>query len=156
MSDTYTVQRSTTVQAPPDHVYRHIVDFRNWEAWSPWEEMDPAMSKTYMGPDSGPGARYAWSGNRKVGEGSMLITDADEPSQVEIDLEFLKPFKAKNKTTFSLSPSGDATEVTWAMSGEKTLLTRVMGIFKSMDAMVGPDFEKGLAKLKATVEADGG
>ena len=85
----------------------------------------------------------------------MLITDATEPSQIEIDLEFLKPFRAKNKTTFSLSPSGDATEVTWAMSGEKTLLTRIMGIFKSMDAMVGPDFEKGLAKLKATVEAAG-
>lgn len=156
MSDTYTVQRSTTIQAPPDRVYGHIIDFREWGAWSPWEDMDPNMDKTFMGPDSGAGARYAWSGNRKVGEGSMLITDATEPSQVEIDLEFLKPFKAKNKTTFSLVPEGDATQVTWTMTGEKTLLSRIMGIFKSMDAMVGPDFEKGLAKLKSTAESAAG
>jgi hypothetical protein len=28
-----------------------------------------------------------------------------------------------------------------------------MGIFTSMDKMVGPDFEKGLERLKADVEA---
>jgi hypothetical protein len=154
MSDTYTVERAVTIDAAPDRVYGHIADFHNWEAWSPWEEMDPAMEKTYMGPDSGPGARYAWSGNRKVGEGSMVITEATEPSLVHIDLEFLKPFRASNKTTFSLTPAGDATRVSWTMTGAKTLFTRIMGIFKSMDAMVGPDFERGLANLKATAEGN--
>ena len=42
------------------------------------------------------------------------------------------------------------------MTGRKTLMTRVMGIFKSMDSMVGPDFEKGLAKLKAVAESEAG
>lgn len=156
MSDAYTVQRSTTIEAPPDRVYAHIIDFHHWADWSPWEEMDPAVDKTFSGSDSGKGAKYAWSGNRKVGQGSMEITDASEPSHVEIALEFLKPFKASNTTSFSLEPAGDATNVTWTMTGEKTFMTRLMGIFKSMDSMVGPDFEKGLAKLKATTEAGGG
>lgn len=154
MADTYTVKRSATIGAAPSDVYAHIIDFHKWEAWSPWDEMDPSMDKTYSGADAGPGSSYSWSGNRKVGQGSMGITDATEASEVKIDLEFLKPFKASNKTVFSLEPSGDGTTVTWAMTGNKTLMTRVMGIFKSMDAMVGPDFEKGLARLKKVAESD--
>ncbi|MDJ0952239.1 MAG: SRPBCC family protein [Acidimicrobiia bacterium] len=152
MSDTYTVQRSTTINASPESVYPHIVDFHNWSTWSPWEELDPEMDKTYSGPDSGVGAAYAWSGNRKVGQGSMEIKDVAEPSNVRIALEFLKPFKARNKTEFVLEPTGAGTEVTWTIKGRKTLLTRIMGIFRSMDAMIGPDFERGLARLKQVAE----
>jgi len=110
------------------------------------------MNTTYSGSASGIGAKYAWSGNRKVGRGNMEITGATEPSSVQIALEFLKPFKASNRTEFTLQDAGDGTEVTWAMTGRKTLMTRIMGIFKSMDSMVGPDFERGLAKLKTVVE----
>lgn len=152
MSDTYTVQRSTTIAASPHEVYRHIIDFREWAAWSPWDEMDPDMDKTFSGPEAGAGSRYAWSGNRKVGQGSMEITGTTENSGVEMALEFLKPFKATNTTIFTLQPEGDNTGVTWSMSGRKTFMTRVMGLFKSMDAMVGPDFERGLRRLKTTVE----
>jgi uncharacterized protein YndB with AHSA1/START domain len=155
MGDTYTVQRSVSIDAPPARVYAHIVDFHHWAAWSPWEEMDPSLEKTFSGPDAGPGAKYAWSGNRKVGQGSMEITDVTEPSRVAIALEFLKPFKASNTTVFSLQPAGDATDVTWEMTGRQTFMTRVMGIFKSMDSMIGPDFERGLGRLKAAVEAEG-
>lgn len=153
MSNTYTVQRSVTVNAPPGRVYPHIIDFHQWANWSPWDEMDPNMDKTFSGPDAGKGARYAWSGNRKVGKGNMEITDAAEASSVQIALEFLKPFKASNTTVFSLEPADDGTNVTWAMTGQKTFMTRVMGIFRSMDSMVGPDFEKGLIRLKAVAEA---
>ena len=155
MSDTYTVQRSASIDASPDQVYAHIVDFRQWADWSPWEDMDSEMNKTYSGSDSGTGARFAWSGNRKVGQGSMEITDATEPSSVQIALEFVKPFKASNTTLFTLQPEGSGTNVTWAMTGQKTFMTRVMGIFKSMDSMVGPDFERGLGNLKSVAEADG-
>ena len=129
-----------------------MIDFHNWGAWSPWDDLDPEMSKTYSGADSGVGAHYAWTGNRKVGSGNMEITDAKADAEIQIALEFLKPFKATNQTTFSLSPEGDGTNVSWSMTGKNTLMTRIMGIFKSMDSMVGPDFEKGLAKLKAVAE----
>ncbi len=152
MADTYTVQRSTTINASPHDVYGQIIDFRKWAEWSPWEEMDPNVTKTFSGAESGVGARYSWSGNRKVGQGAMEITDAKQDAEVFIALDFLKPFRVSNTTLFTLQPRGDQTKVTWAMTGKKTLMTRVMGIFKSMDSMMGPDFEKGLAKLKASAE----
>ena len=82
----------------------------------------------------------------------MEIVEAPEPSTVRIDLHILKPFKPRNDTTIAITPAGSGSHVTWTMTGEKTLLTKVMGIFTSMDKMVGPDFEKGLAQLKARTE----
>ena len=152
MPDTYTVQRSTSIAAPAQAVYSHIADFHRWNAWSPWDDLDPDLRRTYSGADSGEGAKYAWAGNRKAGEGTMEITDATEPSRVQIALEFLKPFKSSSTTTFDLRSEGDSTSVTWTMIGPKTLMTRVMGIFKSMDKMIGPDFERGLAQLKSVAE----
>jgi uncharacterized protein YndB with AHSA1/START domain len=154
-ADTYTVERSTRIEAPPERVYAEIADFRNWPHWSPWEGLDPGMERTYSGADSGVGAAYAWSGNRRAGRGRMEIVDASEPSRVGIDLRFEKPFKSRSDTAFTIAPSGDGALVTWSMTGPTTLATKVMGIFKSMDALVGPDFERGLARLKATSERPG-
>ena len=152
MADIYTVERTTIINAPAEKVYAQIVDFHNWRAWSPWDDLDPDMQRSYSGADSGVGAGYAWSGNHKAGEGKMEITEAVEPSTVQIALDFLKPFKSSSTTTFNLKPQGDTTKVTWTMTGPKTLMTRVMGVFKSMDKMVGPDFEKGLTQLKGASE----
>ena len=151
-ADTYTVERSTRIDASPERIYAEIADFRRWPHWSPWEGLDPDLERTYSGADSGVGALYAWSGNRKAGRGRMKIVDATAPTKIGIDLVFEKPFKARNDTAFPLAPSGEGALVTWSMTGPRTLATRVMGVFKSMDDMVGPDFERGLAQLKATVE----
>jgi uncharacterized protein YndB with AHSA1/START domain len=150
--DTYTVERSATVEAPPERVYEQIADFRNWTSWSPWEGVDPQLERTYSGAESGTGAVYAWSGNRKAGQGRMEIIGANQPSRVQIDLRFEKPWKARNDTVFTIEPQGSGSRVTWSMTGKKTLMTKVMGVFKSMDDLLGPDFEKGLARLKATAE----
>jgi hypothetical protein len=152
---TYKVERRQHIAAPPEAVRERIVDFHRWEAWSPWHDLDPDMRQTYTGPESGVGAGYAWEGNRRAGKGSMEIVGADE-SRVTIDLRFLKPFKARNTTEFLLEPEGGGTLVTWTMTGPKTFVTKVMGIFKSMDKMIGPDFEKGLARLQADVGSGGG
>ncbi len=148
----YVVERSTTIDAPADRIYEHLADFHNWTAWSPWEALDPSMERSYSGAEAGLGAVYSWSGNRKAGQGSMKIVDANRPSEVGIDLVFEKPWKSRNDTRFHLAPQGDQTQVTWTMTGEKSLFTRVMGIFTSMDKMIGPDFEKGLARLKTITE----
>ena len=112
MGDTYTVQRSATISAPADRVYAHIVDFHNWAGWSPWEELDPDMQRTFSGTDAGVGAKYAWSGNRKVGQGGMEITDTTEPSNIELALNFIKPFKASSTNVFLLEAAGGSTNVT--------------------------------------------
>lgn len=150
--DTYTVERSATIDAPQARIYDQVADFHNWTSWSPWEDVDPELKRTYSGAASGTGAVYAWSGNRKAGQGRMTITDAAEPSRVQIDLVFEKPFKARSDTVFRILPEGPGSRVTWTMTGKKTLMTKVMGLFKSMDAMIGPDFEKGLSRLKAVCE----
>ena len=151
-NDTFSVERSTTIDAPPERVYEQIADFHNWPSWSPWEGMDPQVQRAHSGAEAGQGSKYAWSGNRKVGQGSMEITNTKEPARVDIDLIFEKPWKAHNSTTFSIDREGSGSRVTWSMTGPNTVATKVMGLFKSMDKMVGPDFEKGLARLKTTAE----
>ena len=155
MAETYTVERSVTIDAPADRVYAQLVDFRRWPAWSPWEDLDPNMRQTYSGAEAGPGAVYAWQGNSKAGAGRMEITAAEAPSRVEIDLTFEKPWKSRNTTAFILSPRGEATDVRWTMTGPQTVMTKVMGVFGGMDKMVGKDFEKGLRRLKVFTELTG-
>jgi hypothetical protein len=152
MANTYTVERTLHIDAPPGAVRDHLVDLRRWEAWSPWEDLDPGVQRTYGGPASGVGAWYEWEGNRKAGMGRMEIIAADA-SSVRIDLQFLKPFRSHSNTVFELQPDGGGTHVTWTMVGPNTGMTKVMGLFWSMDRMLGPDFEKGLGRLKAAAEA---
>jgi len=151
--DQFEVVRTGQVGAPPSEVFDRIARFRNWPSWSPWEDIDPDMERTYGGTDGEVGASHAWRGNRKAGEGRMEITALEPGARIEIALSFLKPFKSENTLTFTLAGAGDGTEVTWHMVGPKTLATKIMGIFKSMDKMVGPDFEKGLTRLDAAVRA---
>jgi uncharacterized protein YndB with AHSA1/START domain len=150
--DTFRVERSTTIKAPADKIFPLINDFRRWQAWSPWENIDPALKRSYSGPESGKGAAYAWEGNNEVGHGRMEIDEATPPSKIVIRLHFLKPFETRNIAEYTLSPRGDGTQVTWAMHGPSPFVAKVLGIFCSMDAMVGGKFEEGLAKLKAVAE----
>jgi hypothetical protein len=147
-SDEFEVKREATMDASRAAVYAHLVDFHRWRDWSPWEDLDPNLSRTYSGPDAGVGATYQWAGNRKAGAGRMEITRAEEPSQVQIALQFLKPFKSSNTITFDLVERDGRTHVTWRMVGPKTLMTKVMGLFTSMDKVVGKDFETGLDRLR--------
>jgi uncharacterized protein YndB with AHSA1/START domain len=152
---TYRVERSASIQAPAGTVYSQIEDFHKWAAWSPWEHLDPTMTRSMSGSASGNGAIYEWNGNDKVGQGRMTITDAKPGQEVAIKLEFMKPFEATNATTFSLTPQSDGTRVTWAMEGRNNFVAKAMCIFMPMDKMVGGDFEKGLASLKQVAESAG-
>jgi hypothetical protein len=150
--DIFRVQRSTTIKAPADRIFPFINDFHAWTAWSPYETRDPDMKRTYGGASSGKGATYAWDGNRHVGAGHMEILEAPAPSRVTIKLDFSRPFEGHNTADFTLEPQGDATKVSWAMHGPALFVGKVMGIFIDMDAMIGKDFEAGLANLKALAE----
>jgi len=148
----FRVERSATIAAPAEAVFARLDDFHQWAAWSPWEKLDPKMSKAYEGAASGVGASYHWTGNDKVGEGRMTISQSEPPSKVVMAVEFLKPWKATNTTTFTLAPEGPNTRVTWAMQGKEDFMGKAMGLFMNMDKMIGPDFEQGLANLRAQVE----
>ena len=148
----YTIERSTVVPAPASRPYRLVVDFHRWDGWSPWAKLDPRMTTDHSGPPSGVGAVYHWKGNDKVGEGRMTITGAVEDEFVQIELEFLKPWEQTSTTEFHFAPEGGGTRVTWRMSGTHDFVGKLFAVFMDMDKMVGPDFEKGLAALKAESE----
>ena len=143
----FRVERSALVHAPPAAVFPLIDDFHNWPKWSPWEKLDPNMKKTFSGAPAGTGAQYAWAGNDKAGEGRMTIMDSKPSELVSVKLEFLKPFAATNLATFKLTPSGADTQLTWSMEGENGFVAKAFCMVMDMDAMVGKDFEEGLANL---------
>jgi uncharacterized protein YndB with AHSA1/START domain len=149
--DTFRVQRSARINAPPDKIFRLIADYRNWPEWSPYEGRDPEMKRTFSGAPSGKGAKYAWEGNKNVGTGEMEIIDTT-PNKVLIKLDFMKPFEAHNIAEFTLEPRGDATNVTWAMHGPVPLIGKVMHMVMDVDKMIGNDFAAGLEKMKAAAE----
>jgi uncharacterized protein YndB with AHSA1/START domain len=143
----FRITRSRTVSAPPAVVHGYVNDFHKWPEWSPWEKLDPTMKKEISGPPTGPGATYYWTGNNKVGEGRMTITDSRPPQSVTLRLEFMRPWKATNTTQFDFVPSGSGTNVTWAMTGQNNFMAKAFGVFMNLDKVVGTDFEKGLASL---------
>jgi uncharacterized protein YndB with AHSA1/START domain len=150
--DTFTVERKVVIKAPPEKIVPLISDFHNWASWSPWEHLDPKMQRTFSGAASGKGAVYAWKGNSDVGEGRMEVTDVAVPNKVAIKLDFIAPFASSNVTDFTLTPEGDSTTVTWHMQGPMQMTTRIISVFTSMEKMIAPDFEKGLAQMKAVAE----
>jgi uncharacterized protein YndB with AHSA1/START domain len=152
--NTFSVQRATLVKAPPEKIFPLINDFHQWATWSPWENKDPAMKRTFSGSPSGRGAVYAWDGNKNVGAGRMEILDATSPSKITIKLDFFKPFEGHNTAEFTMLPQGDAatTNITWVMHGPAPFMSKVMQVFMNIDNMIGKDFEIGLTNLKRLTE----
>lgn len=150
--DTFRIERSAMVQAPPEEIYPLVSDFRGWSEWSPFDRLDPDMVRIFSGAQRGEGAVYAWSGNAKAGKGRMRIVEANAPERVRIQLVFEKPFRSENTAEFTFEPVGQSTRVTWAMYGPSSYVSKVFGLFVDMDGMVGKDFEAGLANLKALAE----
>ena len=152
--DSFTVQRSAVMEAPAERIFPLINDFQQWAKWSPWESRDPAMKRSFSGSASGKGAVYAWDGNKNVGSGRMEILDASQPSKITIKLDFFKPFEGHNIAEFTFEPERDAsaTHVIWVMRGPSPFMSKVMQVFMNFDAMIGRDFETGLANLKKLTE----
>ena len=150
--DTFSVQRSLAIKAPPEKIFPLIENFHRWSEWSPYEKLDPAMKRSFSGPDSGPGAAYAWDGSSEVGAGSMEILRTSVPNSIVIKLDFIRPITGHNTATFTLQNTGDTTTVTWTMDGPAPYISKLMGLFFNMDQMIGKDFETGLANLKRLAE----
>jgi hypothetical protein len=150
----FRIARSTKISAPPPVVFAQVNDFRKWQAWNPWGKIDPAMKLSYEGAPAGVGAVYSYSGNNEVGEGRMTIIESRPHELIRVKLEFLKPFAATNTAEFTFKPEANETVTTWSMFGEKNFMAKAIHLFISMEKMIGGQFEKGLADMKAAAEAD--
>lgn len=149
--DSFSLRRETDIAAPPEKVFALINDFHEWPKWSPWEKLDPDLQRTHSGAASGKGAVYAWSGNKKVGQGRMEILDGS-PHAIKIKLDFLKPFEAHNVTDFTLEPRNGGTHVTWIMSGPPELLHETHACLHEH----GQDGRQGLRGRPCQPEGGGG
>ncbi len=150
--NTFSVSRSAVIDAPAETVFAKVVDFHAWRDWSPWARLDPNATESFEGPQNGVGSSFAWSGNRKVGAGKMTILECVKDELLRMRLEFLRPMRATNATSFELKPEGGATRLTWTMSGKNDFQAKLFSLFVNCEKLVGGDFERGLANLKALVE----
>ena len=150
LSSKFSISRSTVVNAPADKIYPLVASPRQWKAWSAWNQRDPAMKIDYSGPESGPGAVWAWKSGSE-GDGKMTFTTAEPGKRVGYELYF-PDFGTTSTGEFRFEPEGSATRVTWVMNGDmgKNPVNRWFGLM--MDGMVGKDFDSGLKNLKALAE----
>jgi len=150
--EAFAITRSTTIAATSEAIFPHVNSLRSWEAWSPWEKLDPNARTTYSGAESGVGSVMNWNGNKKIGAGQMTIIESKPVELVRLRLEFYRPMKAVNTAEFTFKPEGAGTLVTWTMNGKNNFMGKVFHMVMDIDKMVGKDFEKGLASLKGVVE----
>ncbi len=148
----YCVSRSTAIAAPAAEVFEQVNDLRLMNEWSPWLEPDPQAKLSYAGPSAGVGAAFSWDGNSQVGAGRLTIVESRPSELVGIQLDFLRPFVSTADTEFTFKPEGGKVVVTWTMTGRRNFLTKMFGLFLSMDKMIGGNFEKGLATLRSRLE----
>jgi uncharacterized protein YndB with AHSA1/START domain len=148
----FRVARSIDINAPAEKIFPFLVDLRQQRLWSPWDQKDPNMKRTYAGAESGVGAKYAWDGNKEIGAGSQEIVAVKPYERIDVNIDFTRPFEAHNKIEFLLRPAANGTNLTWAIHGPMNFMFRVMGVFMSMDKMMNSEFDKGLLQLKALAE----
>jgi hypothetical protein len=151
---TFSIQRTATIQAPAELAFAMVNDFHRWNEWSPWDKLDPKMTRTFTGANAGLDAMYEWTGNDDVGQGRMTIQESKPGELVRIRLEFIKPFEAASTSTFTFAPAGEGTTVTWKMEGNNNFISKAFGLFMDMDKMIGKDFDNGLANMKKAAEAE--
>lgn len=152
----FRIARTATMHAQPGVIFALVNDFHRWDVWSPWEELDPAMKKTYEGAPAGLGAVYLWQGNSKAGEGRMTIAESRPVDLIRINLHFSRPFAADNVSEFTFQPQGMDTVVTWTMTGKKNFVMKAVHLVMNIDKLVGADFERGLAQLRGAAEKSPG
>jgi Polyketide cyclase / dehydrase and lipid transport len=149
----FRVTRTAMIAAPAADVFAQVNDFHAWQDWSPWAKLDPAAKATFEGPRAGTGAIFSWAGNDKVGEGRMTLTESRPGELIRIKLDFVKPMEGTSTAEFTFKPAGNQTAVTWTMSGQHNFIGKAFCLFMNGEKMMGGEFEKGLANLKAVVES---
>ncbi len=147
----YHIERSTEINAPKALVYEYARMFKNFEEWSPWTALDPAQKVTLSGSDGEVGAKHAWNGNDKVGEGSQTITKIT-PDRIDILTDFKRPFESQSPTFMAFEDKGGKTNITWGVDMKMSFPLNGLMMFTDVDKAMGKDYEMGLGNLKRITE----
>jgi polyketide cyclase/dehydrase/lipid transport protein len=144
-------ERAVSVAAPPAVVLALISDLRRWPEWSPRERLDPGARRTYGGPPTGLGSSYYWTGDGRMGEGRLTVTDLSS-SMVGVELELKKPRPADSDFEFRVAGEGSGTRLSLAVVGQSDLDGRPLGFFTSADKAMGAELAAALASIKELAE----
>src|SRR5512140_2020804 len=144
-------ERAVSIAAPPAVVLALISDLRRWPEWSPRERLDPVVRRTYGGPPAGLGSSYYWSGEARVGERRLTITDLSA-AMVGVELELKKPRPADSDLEFRVSEDKGGTRLSVGVVGQSDLDGRPLGFFTSADKTIGPELAAALAGIKDLAE----
>ena len=149
----YFIARETVVKAPAEAIFPHINNSKKANDWMPWAASDPAIKMSFSGPDEGVGSTSSWDSTGQMGQGQAAVTESVPNQKVVTQLTYKKPMEMSQVAEMTLTPASEGTVVRWSVKGHNNFIGRLMCVFMDMDKMVGGEFEKGLAKLKTTVEA---
>ncbi|GIX35013.1 MAG: hypothetical protein KatS3mg126_0792 [Lysobacteraceae bacterium] len=150
LPDRAVVERDIRIERPPATVYALLDGFGRFNEWSPWRDYDPSALYEISGPEHGVGARMRWSGAK--GSGVQEIVEVEPPHRIVVALDFGEQGTALSR--FLLTPAGGGTRLTWQLESDArgSWLGRWFNLL--LDRMVGPDYERGLAALKALAESE--
>ena len=143
-------ERSIIINAQPAAVQEIVSKFSLTKNWSPWFELDPNMKIVYEGQDGAVGSKYIWNGNKQVGSGSQTLTK-NEPGYIENALHFEGSMGGEAIAGMKIIEENGKTKATWSFDSETPFPWNVMNLI--MEKFLSPDYEKGLAKLKAYAES---
>lgn len=146
-------EKSISINAPVKKVWGNINSLAALDKWSPWNEKDPNMEKTFTGTDGTVGARQCWKSKEKgVGEGCQSITKIEEPTLMETQIEFIKPFKSFADGYIKLEEDGSNTTASWGFKSTMPYPMNLMKLFMNFEKSMDKDFGHGLSKLKGICE----
>lgn len=148
----FEVKRSRTIDVPAAVIYDNVVDFKNWEAWSPWVEKD-SETKIFLGKQTkGVDGSYQWEDSH--GRGSMKTLKTSPNKSITLQMQYDNQKPSIVNWEFA-SIQNDKTNVTWTIKSEQIpFLFKAYGIMNGgFDNIIGPYFERGLEKLDSVVVA---
>src|SRR5690606_6659804 len=131
--DEFAVRRSADIRAPAEKDLGLKNDFRQRPKWWAWVNVYPGLKRSLLGAEAGGGSVYEWQGDKRVGASRMEITDSVPHTRIDIKLSFLKPFRAENRTAFTIVPVDGASRVLWEMTGKNNFMFKLMGLVMNMD-----------------------
>lgn len=144
------IAQSNTIDAPAPMVYNLVNDFKKWESWSPWKDLDPNVINSYSSKTEGVGATWSWKGNEKVGEGTQKILESVKNEKIKTSLEFNNSDDVAY-SNWTFEPDGNKTKVTWDFDGpEVPFVVKPINLF--MKGALNDSYKKGLLQLKELAE----
>lgn len=153
LEDKIQVKRSIEINRPAKMVFKAVNSMHHFNQWSPWSELDPNATYQFTGPETGVGSKMAWQGNQEVGTGTQEIIESKPFEQIKTELYFDGQGDDPSWSSIVITEQGENVKVDWIFDADfkGNVLGRYFGMM--MDDMLGPQYEKGLSKLKTLVES---